>query len=232
VTERGESTLFHQFLGRRSYRPTWDLQNQLADKLRAGGPEAQETLLSVEHDPVITIGRRGKRSDILMNEAALAARDVEVAQVDRGGEVTYHGPGQLVLYPIVRVDPRRFGVGDLVRGLAGSIAGALDALGIDSRYDPESPGLWVSQAKICAVGMRVSGGVSTHGAAVNVTTDTDAFGMIVPCGHPGALVTNIAREIAEFTPPPTLEELAREVADRFADHFNFRLKNSLLATPV
>lgn len=209
-------------LGRRAYRPTWELQNELADGLRRERPGAAETLVLVEHDPVITIGRRGRRADVLASAEALATRGVELVEVDRGGEVTYHGPGQLVAYPIVRVDPRRFGVGDLVRGLAAAIARTLAELGIEATYDKENPGLWVEGAKICAVGMRVSRGVSTHGAALNVTTDLSAFDLIVPCGQPRAKATSVARLIDG--PIPTLRALGRRVAEHFAGRFDYRLE--------
>lgn len=211
-------------LGRRAYRPTWRLQNELADRLRQEQAGAIETLVLVEHDPVITIGRRGRQGDVLVSSATLASRGIELVEVDRGGEVTYHGPGQLVVYPIVRVDPRRFGVGDLVRGLAAAIARVLAEMGIDATYDTESPGLWVKGAKICAVGMRVSRGVSTHGAAVNVTTDLTAFELIVPCGQPRARATSVAQ--LTDGPVPTLRAVGRRVAEHFAERFDYRLESS------
>jgi len=217
------SELSYRYLGRAAYEPTWALQRDLAAALSARTPEARETLLAVEHDPVITIGRRGSRDDVLASAARLQALGVDLHEVDRGGEVTYHGPGQLVLYPVVRVTPSRFGVGDLVRGLAAVVADAIEALGIASTYDAENPGLWVGDAKICAVGMRVSRGVSTHGAALNVTSDLDAFRLIVPCGMPESGVTSVARELGDGARVPSLDKLAEGVARRFADRFGFAL---------
>ena len=216
--------LFYRYLGRVPYGPTWDLQRKLVQALVEDHPHSQETLLALEHEPVITIGRRGKREDLLLSAEHLKARGIEVHEVDRGGEVTYHGPGQLVLYPIVRVRPSRFGVGDLVRGLAGSISGTLQALAITTRYDPDNPGLWIDNAKICAVGMRVARGISSHGAAVNVTTDLDAFRLIVPCGMPGAKVTSVARQLNDPSSAPGLDDLAQEIARRFAATFGFSLR--------
>lgn len=211
--------LHYRFLGRRPYRPTWDLQREVADALRAGtGPE---TLLALEHDPVITIGRRGDSTDILAGAELLASQGVDVVEVDRGGEVTYHGPGQLVVYPIVALRGSRFGVGDLVRGLAAAIGDWLGESGIDARYDPEHPGLWVGDEKICAVGMRIRGGVSTHGAAVNLSTDLDAFKLIVPCGLPAARATSVAQLTGRA---PGLAQAARHVAEGFAERLGFDLR--------
>ncbi len=210
--------LSFRWLGKRPYEPVLAEQNRIADALR-GAEDQQEILLGVEHTPVITVGRRGSWADIHLTKEDLSARGVDVFEVDRGGEVTYHGPGQLVLYPIVRVRPSRFGVGDLVRALAGAIGDELAEMGIATVYDPANPGLWISDRKICAVGMRVAGGVSTHGAAVNVTTDLDAFSFIVPCGKRDGKTTSIEQHLS--VAPPPLETLARSIAGRFANRLGF-----------
>ena len=211
--------LRYRFLGRCPYRPILALQNRLADQLKAS-PEADEWILAVEHEPVITIGRRGSKEHVLASQLQLDRLGVEVVDVERGGEVTYHGPGQLVLYPIVRVSPRRFGVRELVQSLAGAITDELHQLGINARYDSVSPGLWVEKAKIGAVGMRVARGVSTHGAAINVTVDLDAFQMIVPCGVAGAAVTSVAELVGT---EPELSGLAERICQRFCERVAFVL---------
>lgn len=183
----------------------------------------EQWLLALEHEPVITIGRRGKISDILVPNGWLQERGVSIQRADRGGEVTYHGPGQLVLYPIVRVDPRRFGVSALISGLISSIAGFLAELGIIADTNDRNPGLWVKNAKICAVGMRVRSGISSHGAAVNLTTSLDAFDWIVSCGMKNARATSVAVELNDPSQCPSLEAAGRNIAERFARHFGFEI---------
>ncbi|MCA9565502.1 MAG: lipoyl(octanoyl) transferase LipB [Myxococcales bacterium] len=212
--------LHFRYLGRAAYRPTLDLQHQLAEALAADG-DAAETFLAVEHDPVFTIGRRGTGDEILVSRERLDALGIDVVDVDRGGQVTYHGPGQLVIYPIVRIRPGHFGVSDLVRGLADSIRQVLAEEGVESRYDDENPGLWVDDRKICSVGMRIRKGVSTHGAAVNLTTDLNAFGLIVPCGLPQSRATSL---LLERGSSPPLEQMAARVAGRFANRFDYQLR--------
>lgn len=177
------------------------------------GPEA---IFTLEHEPVITLGRRGSRDDIRASADTLAARGIDVVDTDRGGEVTYHGPGQLVVYPILAVGRRGIAVGDLVRGIAGVLADWLSTFGVDATYDPKRPGLWVAGAKIAAVGMRISRGVSLHGAAINLTTALDAYELFVPCGLPEAPATSLA---ALGGDPPPMTEAGRDIAIRLASHF-------------
>jgi lipoyl(octanoyl) transferase len=216
--------LSYRFLGRVRYAEAWELQRELVAELREGLAGARETLLAVEHEPVITLGRRGRREDVLLGEDALRALGVDLHVVERGGEVTYHGPGQLVLYPIVRVGPGRFGVGDLVRQLAAAIAERLAEEGIAAVYEPERPGLWVDGAKIAAVGMRVARGVSMHGAALNVDVDLRGFSWIVPCGLPEAPVTSMRALLGESHRLAPLEALARDIAVGFAGRLGFELE--------
>ena len=182
-----------------------------------------DTIFTLEHDPVITLGKRAKESDVLVSEEALAQRGVDLVRVDRGGEATWHGPGQLVLYPIVHVAEHEIGVSDLVRGLAGAVTDYLRTFDIDAGWSNEHPGVWVDEQKIAAVGMRVQSGVSRHGAALNLHTATDAYSIIVPCGMPQAGVTSI---FAELGRAPTLEEAAEAVVHRFTEKFGFDVERS------
>lgn len=168
------------------------LQLQLRERLQnltQQDGESEGYLLVLQHPPVITLGKRATVA-ALSAPGWIREQGIEVFKIDRGGEATYHGPGQLVIYPIVRLDALGLGVADLVRGLAASIATVLEKYGVVAAYDPEIPGLWTQDEtpsrKIASVGMRVSGGVSTHGAAVNVVNDMTAFQMFTPCGMPGA----------------------------------------------
>jgi lipoate-protein ligase B len=159
-------------------------------------------LLLVEHPPVITLGRRpGLSKNILAAADALERGGVEVVESDRGGDVTFHGPGQLVAYPIVRLADHRLSVGGYVRRLQEIVIATLNDLGVPSQLDPHAIGVWTcgsaaaacELAKICAIGVRIRRGVSMHGLALNVTTDLRYFELIVPCGLSGRAVTSLAK---------------------------------------
>jgi len=165
------------------YLEGWRLQEAVATRVRAGG---DETMLFLEHDPVYTIGRRGTVDNLLVDLAELRALGASLYRVDRGGDITYHGPGQLVGYPVVRLGDRP----DLVRyvrALEEALIAVLATYGIAARAETGKTGVWVDlldrrPAKIAAIGVRVSRGVTTHGFALNVCTDLAAFARMVPCG--------------------------------------------------
>jgi lipoyl(octanoyl) transferase len=210
-------------LGRIRYAPALELQLARRDAVQAG--TAPEAVFTLEHHPVITLGRRATDGDVIVPRDWLSARGIDVVEVDRGGEVTFHGPGQLVVYAVIDLNRRRLGPGDLVRHLAEAIREVVRGLGIESAYDPDRPGLWVDDAKLTAVGMRIQRGVSTHGAALNVTTDLDAFRWIVPCGLPGAAATSIA---SQGVTPPAIDTIAESIVTAFAT----RLDTSVRPLPA
>ena len=203
-----------RWLGRIAYREAWALQQALA-AARADGTLDEDQLLLLEHDAVITLGRNASETHVLALPDLLAARGIDVVRVERGGEVTYHGPGQLVAYPIVglaapgsstvgRLTP--FGVRPFVEALEGAMADTCAAVGIVAGPRPGHPGCWVDAAgplprKIGALGIRVARGVSFHGIALNVTTDLADFDLIDPCGTPGLRSTSLARERARVGIP-------------------------------
>jgi lipoyl(octanoyl) transferase len=150
-----------------------------------------------------------------------------VIHVDRGGEATYHGPGQLVVYLIVRLVPGRLGIADLVRGLAEVMVDLLQTHGISASYDPERPGLWVGEAKIASVGMRVRNGVSYHGAALNVTTELEPFSWIVPCGMPSCRMTSMASQLPAGQECPAIVDLASSLAERVSRRFGYVLRSEM-----
>ncbi|HEY3219054.1 MAG TPA: lipoyl(octanoyl) transferase LipB [Candidatus Limnocylindria bacterium] len=203
------SPLRATWLGRVPYLDGWRLQEAVATRVRAGG---HERLLFVEHDPVYTVGRRGTLDHLLVDTAALRALGASLFRVDRGGDITYHGPGQLVGYPVLRLGDRP----DLVRyvrGLEGALIEVLASYGIAARAERGKTGVWVElpdrrPAKIAAIGVRVSRGVSTHGFALNVSTDLAAFARMVPCGF--------AHEVASMARLGVQEDV-RDVALRVAD---------------
>ena len=198
------------WLGAANYAETFCLQRELARLVSEGS--VRETVLLLEHPHVYTLGRRGKRDHILATAEELNFLDVEVHEVDRGGEVTYHGPGQLVGYPIV--DLRSIG-GPLkfVCALQEAIVSSLARYDISGVCGEKPTGVWVGNAKIGAIGLRVSRGVSSHGFAVNVSTDLSYFDRIVPCGMPGVDITSMAREGVHTT----VRDMSHIVADALGD---------------
>ncbi|HEX6838489.1 MAG TPA: lipoyl(octanoyl) transferase LipB [Polyangia bacterium] len=198
-----------QWLGRVEYADAVARMEALRARILDGDAEA-ETLLLCEHAPVITLGRRARAEHILASSAALAARGVTVAQSSRGGDVTYHGPGQLVAYPVMRLAT---GVVDHVCRLAKAAIAVAAAYGIEARFDRARPGVWAGEAKLAAVGVHVHRRVAIHGLALNVTTALDAFDLIVPCGLRDLQVTSIAALSGQS---PALPDVAAAFAAEFA----------------
>lgn len=191
-------------LGTMPYRDAWALQERVHAEVAAG---SAERILLVEHPPVITCGRRPNVAKNLIASAEQLARlGVEFIESDRGGDITFHGPGQLVAYPIVRLIDHRLSVGAYVRLLEQAVIGSLGELGIAAQKDACAVGVWTDEgtgtpAKICALGVRVRRGVTMHGIALNVTTDLRYFDLIVPCGLGGRPVTSIRHMLGDASPP-------------------------------
>lgn len=186
-----------EWLGRTFYRSAWDRQRALASARAAG--EAPDTLLLVEHESVLTLGRRSDPEHILATDEELRSRGVETVRVERGGEVTYHGPGQLVAYPIVRLADAGLLLRPFVRSLEAAMADTAAAYGVSADRRDGYPGVWVdgeapAPRKLGALGLRVEKGVTYHGIALNINTRLADFELIDPCGMPGLDVTSIARE--------------------------------------
>jgi lipoyl(octanoyl) transferase len=203
-----------RWLGRVPFAATVRVQEALRAQVLDG--DAPETLLLCEHDPVVTLGRSANPANVLAPRDDLARRGVEVHAASRGGDVTYHGPGQLVGYPIVRL---RAGVIGHVTAMARAIAAVLGELGIDASWRRETPGLWIAGAggdrgrKICAFGVHVHRRVAIHGFALNVGGALDGFNLIVPCGLATSRTTSIAAEIGAGRSVPALHVLASRVAN-------------------
>ena len=180
------------WLGSVPYRRGWELQGELVDAIRSGG--APDTLLFLEHPHVYTAGKRGGMDHVLWDQPRRQAAGVELVASDRGGDVTYHGPGQLVGYPVF--DLRRLGVDllDHIHGLERSLIGYLAEVGVDA--EPGGAGLtgvWADGAKVAAIGVKLSGSVVSHGFALNLTTDLSYFDGIVGCGLEGRRATSVER---------------------------------------
>jgi lipoate-protein ligase B len=197
------------WLGRVPYRPTWQLQERLRAAVLDG--TGRETVLLLEHLPVITLGRSADARHVLLDDAALARAGIERVATSRGGDVTYHGPGQLVAYPIVRLSQ---GPGAYVATLAQAVIEVVARLGVNASYRRDQPGVWVEGRKLCAFGVHVHHRVAIHGLALNVTTALEAFHAIVPCGLAGVPVTSLAELLGEK--PPAVETLAERLGEAIA----------------
>ncbi len=214
------STALHTcWLGRTDYGAAHDLQRRLVAARQRG--EVPDTLLLLEHPPVVTLGRGAHVEHLLLGREALQARGIEVHEVGRGGDVTYHGPGQLVAYPIVALPEPRRDVRRYVRTLEEAMIRLCAHHGLRAGRLEGFNGCWLGlegpvdrPRKIGAVGVRISKWVTMHGFAFNVAPDLSHFGLIVPCGIPDKPVTSLAREGVE--PLPTVEETARRAAGLLA----------------
>lgn len=202
------------FLGRTRYRACWDLQRELHGERRAG--RISDTLLLTEHDAVYTIGTGGSELHLLASEAELRSRGAEVVRTDRGGDITFHGPGQLVGYPILDLRGHYLDLHRYLRDLEEVIIRVLALYDVRGERMPEYTGVWVGGEKICAIGIRSSGWVTMHGFALNVTTDLSYFGRIIPCGIFERGVTSLAARTGSEVP---LEEIAERTAEKFGEVF-------------
>jgi len=195
-----------------TYTEALELQRSLVEQRRQN--QIDDQLLFVEHPPVLTLGVRGDggRSHILASPDAIAARGIEIHETGRGGDITYHGPGQIVGYPIIDLNPDRRDVHKYVRDLEEVLMRTAGDYGIEAGRVEGLTGVWVGREKLAAIGVRIARWVTSHGFALNVTTDLDGFQLIVPCGIADRGVTSFARLLGRNL------ELG-EVQDRIAAHF-------------
>mgnify|MGYP000335999960 CR=1 FL=1 len=201
-----------RWLGRIAYGDAHSLQKRLVDERAAGAIGDQ--LLLLEHPAVLTLGRQSDPSHVLASPEELAARGIDVVRVERGGEVTYHGPGQLVAYPIVRLHERDLLLRPFVRALEQALVETCAAYGVSAARRDGHPGCWcdpdgAAPRKIGALGLRIERGISYHGIALNVTADLRGFELIDPCGMPGVTSTSIAVERGEPSSAPSTASVER-----------------------
>jgi lipoyl(octanoyl) transferase len=207
-----------EHLGTVAYRPAWELQDELAQQRRER--RIGDRLLLLEHFPVYTIGRGGDDANLLATPERLRQLGAEFVRIDRGGDITFHGPGQIVAYPIVELkdalDLRRY-----VRTLEAAIIDTAAAFGVVAARLEGHPGIWVDgERKLAAIGVRVKRGVTTHGLALNVNTDLRWFDEMIPCGIPDKGVSSMALEMDR---PIATDDVADELARQLAAHFGLRL---------
>lgn len=201
------------------YEEARELQRQI--EARRQREEIPDVLLLLEHHPVYTRGRRSQPGELPMGVEWYEAQGIEVRDTDRGGLVTYHGPGQLVAYPIVGLGAYRDDVHAYVRGLERAMIAALAAAGVEAQTIEGLTGVWVGKRKVGSIGLHVSRGVTTHGLAINVNNDLQPFEWVVPCGIEGVAMTSLSRELG-----------AEQDLDAFADRLVVAYGRVLAREPV
>ncbi|MBZ9537695.1 lipoyl(octanoyl) transferase LipB [Modicisalibacter tunisiensis] len=204
TSDSGRLPVQVQRLGRRDYLPVWQAMRELTDQRDADTPDQ---FWLVEHDPVFTQGQAGKPEHLLM------PGDIPVVATDRGGQVTYHGPGQVVLYPLLDVRRAGLGVRDLVTALENAVVALLAGYGVTAKARPDAPGVYVGEAKIASLGLRIRRGCSFHGVALNVDGDLSPFLRINPCGYAGMAMTRLADLVDDC---PDVDTVAGRLAECLA----------------
>ena len=201
-----------------SYKEAYAIQTA-ANAARHEGRLDSDLIIMLEHPPVFTLGRRGGGHNIIVPEETLQTRGIEIVPVERGGDVTYHGPGQLVVYLIMDLKPGRFSVTEFVTGLETAMVRTAAHWGIEAAGDDVLRGAWVGRRKLGSVGITVRRGITFHGLALNVNTDLEPFSWINPCGIKGCVMTSLARE----TGAPICMSLVREqMAKHLSTQFGLR----------
>ena len=196
-------------LGRRDYLPVFQAMRDFNDRRTA---DTEDELWIVEHNPVFTQGLAGKAEHLLVRD------DIPVVQIDRGGQITYHGPGQLVVYTMIDFKRRKTSVRRIVSALENSIIATLAAYGIAAAADPQRPGVYVGGKKIASLGLRIKNGAVYHGLALNVDMDLTPFTHINPCGYAGLQMT----QIADFVQPaPSLDNVADNLVAQLREKLAF-----------
>ncbi len=210
-------------LGRETYQRAWDLQHRL---VRARQEQrVDDILILLEHDPVITLGRAADAEHVLASSEQLQAAGIAVHRVERGGDVTYHGPGQLVGYPILSLQAHHLGASDYMHALEEVLIRTLQDCALPARRRDGLIGVWVDERKIAALGARVERGITYHGFALNVAPNLDHFALIVPCGLAGIQVTSMEQELKR---PIAMQRVREQVAAHFGQVFHLALVETTL----
>lgn len=206
-------TAIVQDLGRLSYERALEIQRQTLEEVAAGAPD---TLLFVEHDPILTLGANFHQDNLLFTPEQYKEKGIDVTITDRGGDVTFHGPNQLVAYPIFDLNRHGRDLHKWLRGLEEATILTLKHFGLDGYRYPPHTGVWVNGKKVCAIGIKVKRWVSMHGIALNCNNDLSPFNLIIPCGIKGHTVTSLTQELGREV---TTEEVRPILAQAFAKVF-------------
>jgi lipoyl(octanoyl) transferase len=220
-----------QDLGRIRYKQAWDYQETLFDslirsKVNKSG-DGEQYLLFCEHEPVYTLGKHGDKHNLLITEQICKNKNIDFYSIDRGGDITFHGPGQLVAYPIIDLESFGIGIKKYIDLLEDVVIDVLDSYGISGEKDEKAMGVWIDAShpakarKICAIGVRSSRFVTMHGLALNVNTDLTYFSYINPCGFIDRGVTSVQKELGEEV---DFKEVKRKMKQSFAKIFGMNFK--------
>lgn len=199
-----------------------EIFSAMVEKKKLGLPIDEEYLFLVEHNPVVTLGKHAKENNVLFSKEMLHERGVEVFHIERGGDVTYHGPGQLVAYPIIDLELHHFGVKDYVNLLEETVIRTIAEFGVKGERVSGASGVWIDagtpfERKICALGVKCSRFITMHGLALNVNTDLSGFSLINPCGFTDRGVTSLARELGH---PVDMQEVKNSLKNNFRKLLN------------
>jgi lipoate-protein ligase B len=222
MEKRSEQSLWVINAGILGYEDAWYLQNGL--KKARLEERVGDTLILVQHPPTITLGRRGKEDNILVGRDVLKREGIELFVTDRGGDITFHGPGQLVGYPIISLKKLGLSVGQYMRRLEDVIMVTLRDVGIIAKKIPHTIGVWVGEKKVASLGIRISGGVATHGFALNITNDLGPFHFINPCGIKGLQVTSLREILGEDV---NCAHIANILVMHFSQFFQMRIGETI-----
>lgn len=208
--------LFYSNLGTVSYQEAWDLQRTI-HMMRISGAIG-DTLLLLEHPHTYTLGKTADRTNLIGSEEYLEKNGISVFEIDRGGDITYHGPGQIVGYPIIDLNKWKPDTHLYLRNLEEVIIKVLAEYGIESGRKPEYTGVWVGESKIAAIGIKISRWVTMHGFAFNINTDLELFNGIIPCGIKDKEVTSLSRLLKREV---NIDEVKQKLRDQFVLHFDY-----------
>ena len=208
-------------LGRMDYHEAWKLQSDIVSA-RVNGIIDTDIILFLEHPAVFTLGRRGGLDHLLVSEKFLKTSGISIVHVERGGDITFHGPGQLVAYPIVNLKARRIGVVDFVAALEDIMLATVRTWGIAAERNPANRGIWVGNNKLGSIGLAIRKGISFHGLALNVNVDLTPFSWIQPCGLAGVCMTSMKQELGSELP---MEEVRTAVKKQFESVLDLSLTN-------
>ena len=210
-------------LGKRDYKEVWDLQKKIHERRVEG--KIPNTLILVEHNPVITMGKSGKPSNVLWPVDFLKEKGVQYYEIERGGDVTYHGPGQLVGYPIFNVRDGLAGIRPFINGVEKAIISMLADFAIKGMKKEKMIGVWTERGKVCSIGIAVKRWVSFHGFALNVNTDLGYFDLIVPCGLKNVEMTSMQQILGKEV---SMDEVRKRIIVNFGRIFNQDISKTCL----
>jgi len=212
-------TWFITDLGRIEYQAAWELQTKLVEARKQRRLDT-DIALFLEHPPVFTLGRRGGEENLLVSQSFLKSSGVEIVHAERGGNITYHGPGQLVVYPILDIEKFGISVVDYVDALEEVMVRTAASWNINAERNPINRGIWVGSNKMGSIGIAIRRGIAFHGMALNVSLDLEPFGWIQPCGLEGVGMTSITRELDKKIP---LQEVKETVKEQLQTVFGIKL---------